>query len=319
MDSQNQKVKIIACTGGAWETVYGVLRYKPVGLPRRILQLPLNLTYSRLMTCVARKLNASLETGFRMTYQFPLSPSNKNKNVVVDIADDEDVEVFMDIALKTSHGLITLYVVEPVPSRRDQSDKGNMNEGLGKQHVFTYQHLFPVHETAHAAGTSKNPAQELDSEDDYGDENDLFTDQKGVNLLKRPGTLGVGGNEEKNASWLMPSLAPTGTTPRAPISDTQIKGVEDEPSAPFSLMGDRGVTSGVGGREAKGKGVGKDILWWMNPLPTTPAPDITPRAPVSCKQEKGVDRRVDKDMFLGFAFVNFRSISILYVFIVKLV
>ncbi|MFS7951473.1 hypothetical protein Hanom_Chr07g00595551 [Helianthus anomalus] len=192
MASQNEKVRIIICTGGAWETIHGVLRYRPVGLAKRILQLPLNLSYSEMMTCVASKLNASLETGFRMTYQFPLSSSNQNKTVVVDIADDEDVEVFMDMALKTTNGLVTLYVVESVSSRADQSDVGN-NDG---ERVFTYQHLFPEHKTTNAAGTSKNPTQVLESEDEFGDERDFLRDQKEslygakeVNPLKHSGAL----------------------------------------------------------------------------------------------------------------------------------
>ena len=129
-----------------------------------------------------------------MTYQFPLSSSNQNKTVVVDIVDDEDVEVFIDMAVKTSHGLVTLYVVEPVTSRPDESVAGN-NEG---KHSFTFQHLFPEHKPSNAAGTSKNPTQVLESQDEFGDERDFVHDQKEssygpkeVSPLKHPGSLDV--------------------------------------------------------------------------------------------------------------------------------
>ncbi|KAI7727021.1 hypothetical protein M8C21_007508, partial [Ambrosia artemisiifolia] len=232
MDSQNQKVKIIICTGGTWETIHGVLRYRP--------------------TYVAKKLNASLETGFRMTYQFPLSSSNKNKTVVVDIADDEDVEVFIDMALKMSHGLVTLYVVESVTSRPDQSDARN-NEGA---HVFTYQHLFPEHKTANVVGTSKNSTQVLESEDEFGDERDFVLDTKeslyggkAANPLKHPRTL----DGDDDVSWLMMSPA-------------------------------RNTTS-MSEKEAGGR-AGKGILWWMDPQPPPCATDIGLKPPGSCKTEK---------------------------------
>ncbi|XP_035845020.1 uncharacterized protein LOC118491379 [Helianthus annuus] len=209
-----------------------------------------------MMTCVASKLNASLETGFRMTYQFPLSSSNQNKTVVVDIADDEDVEVFMDMALKTTNGLVTLYVVESVSSRADQSDVGN-NEG---ERVFTYQHLFPEHKTTNAAGTSRNLTQVLESEDEFGDERDFVRDQKEslygakeVNPLKHSGAL----DGDDDISWLMMSPPESTRTPRAPMPEKE-----------------------AGGRAGKG------ILWWMNPPPPPPAPDISLKPPGSCKMEK---------------------------------
>ncbi|MFS7951497.1 hypothetical protein Hanom_Chr16g01424011 [Helianthus anomalus] len=117
MASNDKRVRFVACTGGSWKIVNEVSKYMPLGLAGRILQSPLNLTYSELKSKVARKLSLSEKHGFRMSYQVPLSPSHQNTtHMVVDIADNEDVEVFLDTALKTSNGLITLYVVVSVPS-----------------------------------------------------------------------------------------------------------------------------------------------------------------------------------------------------------
>ncbi|MFS7951484.1 hypothetical protein Hanom_Chr07g00595671 [Helianthus anomalus] len=117
MTSHDKRVRIFACTGGSWEIVNEVSTDKPLRLAGRILQLPLNLTYSELKSKVARKFSLSEKHGFRLTYQVPLSSSDQNAtHMVVDIADSEDVLVFLDMALKTSNGLITLYVVGSVPS-----------------------------------------------------------------------------------------------------------------------------------------------------------------------------------------------------------
>ncbi|MFS7951488.1 hypothetical protein Hanom_Chr07g00595761 [Helianthus anomalus] len=116
-----RKFRILTCTGGSWEVINGVMEYTPLGLMRRTFEIPVELTHSELMTWVARKLNLSVDIGFKMSYQFPLSSSDPNKTVVVDIADDEDVEIFIEMAKEPDHGLITLYVTENLPSGQDQS------------------------------------------------------------------------------------------------------------------------------------------------------------------------------------------------------
>ncbi|KAM0011704.1 hypothetical protein Hdeb2414_s0002g00049951 [Helianthus debilis subsp. tardiflorus] len=114
MDSNDQKVRMLACSGGSWTTEDGyTMVYRPSTLMRRTLELPFDSTYSQMKSCVGKKLKLSPHYDFRMSYQLPLSSSDENKPVVVEIADDEDVEIFMDIANKASHGLLTLYISDP--------------------------------------------------------------------------------------------------------------------------------------------------------------------------------------------------------------
>lgn len=115
MASFYNPVKILVCTGGSWNTDNEITTYEPVGLPRRTLHLPTVLKLTELKSMVAKKLNLS-ESDFRMTYLFPPSSSDQKKNgthvEVVEIADDEDVEAFIDATDEMTHGSITLYLVE---------------------------------------------------------------------------------------------------------------------------------------------------------------------------------------------------------------
>lgn len=117
--ASDKTVRILVCTGGAWELVDGVLEYRPLGLRRRTIELELHdLTYTNLAYKVARKYNFPLNikySGFRMSYQVPCSLSNERTTVVVEVSDEEDARIFLDIARKKKDGMISLYV-EPVPS-----------------------------------------------------------------------------------------------------------------------------------------------------------------------------------------------------------
>ncbi|MFS7951474.1 hypothetical protein Hanom_Chr07g00595561 [Helianthus anomalus] len=111
-----EDISIMICTGGTWERVDGTMEYRPLGSLRRTLECSEfeYIHYSRFKERVAAKVNLPVD-GFRMTYQFPFSSSNQNDAVVVDIADAEDFKVFVKKAFKTTHGPVTLYVVESVP------------------------------------------------------------------------------------------------------------------------------------------------------------------------------------------------------------
>ncbi|KAI3802468.1 hypothetical protein L1987_30600 [Smallanthus sonchifolius] len=112
MDSHDKKVRILACNGGSWEAHAGVMKYRPSSLMRRALELPFDTTYSQLRTYLAEKFsfNRDYIYCFKMSYKFPPSSSEQKKPVVVKIADDEDVKIFIDIANEASHGPVTLYI-----------------------------------------------------------------------------------------------------------------------------------------------------------------------------------------------------------------
>ncbi|MFS7951506.1 hypothetical protein Hanom_Chr07g00595971 [Helianthus anomalus] len=99
------------CTGGAWKLDNGVIQYTPLGFMRRTIECQEYVKYTEFKSRVSAKVNLPFD-GFRMTYQLPVSSSNQNNTVVVDIADDEDLQVFIKEALNTTHGPATLYVVK---------------------------------------------------------------------------------------------------------------------------------------------------------------------------------------------------------------
>ncbi|MFS7951490.1 hypothetical protein Hanom_Chr07g00595781 [Helianthus anomalus] len=112
MDSKVQNVRMFVFNGGGWsKSPSGLEEFMPSRL-RRVLELPFDLTYSQMKSCVAKKFNIFHFniSKMKMCYEFPFSSPDQNKRANVEIADDDDVKILMDIAKKGSHGPLTLCV-----------------------------------------------------------------------------------------------------------------------------------------------------------------------------------------------------------------